>query len=37
LLSTFLRPELEDAPHAIEHGDLSCRNILVDSEYNITG
>ncbi|KAL2018161.1 hypothetical protein VTK56DRAFT_1186 [Thermocarpiscus australiensis] len=37
LLSTILRPELEDAPYAIEHGDLSSRNIVVDSEYNITG
>lgn len=37
LLSTILRPELENAPYAIEHGDLSCRNIIVDSEYNITG
>ncbi|EEP82051.1 predicted protein [Uncinocarpus reesii 1704] len=28
---------LEDSPFFIEHGDLSPQNIIVDSEYNITG
>lgn len=37
LLSRVLHPELENAPFAIDHGDLSPLNILVDSDYNITG
>lgn len=36
LLSDVLIPELDDAPFAMDHGDLSPQNILVDSEYNVT-
>ncbi|KAF9733862.1 hypothetical protein PMIN03_011819 [Paraphaeosphaeria minitans] len=36
-LSRVLQPELENAPFAIDHGDLSPSNILVDSDYNVTG
>ncbi|KAM5468048.1 hypothetical protein MferCBS49748_003576 [Microsporum ferrugineum] len=32
-----LHPELDNAPSFIEHGDISARNIIVDSEYNIKG
>jgi len=32
-----LYPELEHAPFAIDHGDLAPLNIIVDSEYNVTG
>ncbi|CAD6446730.1 e5bd8db2-c2ee-4f87-83e1-d4eaa3249300 [Sclerotinia trifoliorum] len=37
LLPTVLHPELEDMPFAIDHGDLSPLNIIVDSELNVTG
>ncbi|KAF1817062.1 hypothetical protein P152DRAFT_504466 [Eremomyces bilateralis CBS 781.70] len=37
LLPQVLLPELENAPFAIDHGDLSPLNILVDSEHNVTG
>lgn len=37
LLSTVLYPELEDAPFAINHGDLSPLNIIVNSEHKVTG
>lgn len=37
LLPEVLHPELEDAPFAIDHGDLSPSNIIVDSDHNITG
>ena len=37
LLPTVLHTELEDAPYAIDHGDLAPGNIIVDVEYNITG
>lgn len=37
LLSKVLCPELEDTPFAIDHGDLSPLNIIVDCEHNITG
>jgi hypothetical protein len=36
-LPKVLYPELEYAPFAIDHGNLSPRNIIVDSEYNVTG
>ncbi len=31
-----LHPELEDMLFAIDHGDLSPPNIIVDFEYNVT-
>ncbi|KAM4054834.1 phosphotransferase enzyme family protein [Hirsutella rhossiliensis] len=37
ILTSVLHPELEDAPFAMDHGDLSPQNILVDSAQNITG
>ena len=37
LLPSVLHPELENAPFAIDHGDLSPLNIIVDSDHNITG
>ncbi|KAF2240345.1 hypothetical protein BU26DRAFT_442836 [Trematosphaeria pertusa] len=37
LLPQVLHLELENAPYAIDHGDLSPQNILADSEYNVTG
>ncbi|KAF1993222.1 hypothetical protein P154DRAFT_625607 [Amniculicola lignicola CBS 123094] len=37
LLPQVLYPELEVAPFAMDHGDLAPMNIIVDSEYNITG
>jgi hypothetical protein len=37
LLPMVLHPELEDTPFAIDHGDLSPLNIIVDSEHNVTG
>jgi hypothetical protein len=37
LLPKVLHPELEGAPFAIDHGDLSPSNIIVDSDHNITG
>jgi hypothetical protein len=36
-LHRMLNPELEQAPFAIDHGDLAPSNIIVDSEYNVTG
>ncbi|CAI6336757.1 unnamed protein product [Periconia digitata] len=36
-LFEVLNPELEDAPFAMDHGDLAPLNIIVDPEYNITG
>jgi hypothetical protein len=37
LLLIVLHPELEDTPFAIDYGDLSPLNIIVDSKYNVTG
>ena len=37
ILPGVLFPELDDAPFAIDHGDLAPQNIVVDSAYNITG
>jgi RIO-like serine/threonine protein kinase len=37
IVSQILHPELEHAPFAMEHGDLSPSNIIVDSQYNVTG
>ena len=37
LLPMVLHTELEDTPFALDHGDLSAQNILVDSEHNVTG
>ena len=37
LLDQVLHPELENAPFAIDHGDLAPQNIIVDSSYNIKG
>jgi len=37
LLPKVLHPELENKPFAIDHGDLSPLNIIVDTEYNVTG
>jgi hypothetical protein len=37
LLRQVLYPELEDAPFALDHGDLAPLNIIVDSEHNVTG
>ncbi|MCJ1251339.1 hypothetical protein MMC30_008571 [Trapelia coarctata] len=37
ILPKVLHPELEDTPFAIDHGDLSPLNIIVDSEHNVTG
>ncbi|KAF9698793.1 hypothetical protein EKO04_002860 [Ascochyta lentis] len=37
LLNQVLHPELEDAPFAIDHGDLAPLNIIVDSKYKVTG
>jgi hypothetical protein len=37
LLHRLLYSELENAPFAIDHGDLAPQNMIVDSEYNITG
>ncbi|KAM5451766.1 hypothetical protein MaudCBS49596_003594 [Microsporum audouinii] len=37
VLPEVLHPELDNAPSFIEHGDISARNIIVDSEYNIKG
>lgn len=36
-LCEVLWPELNDAPSAIDHGDLAAQNIIVDSAYNVTG
>ncbi|KAF2105493.1 hypothetical protein BDV96DRAFT_655571 [Lophiotrema nucula] len=36
LLQQVLYPELENAPFAIDHGDLAPLDITVDSEYNVT-
>ena len=37
LLPQALHPELENAPFAIDHGDPSPLNILIDSDYTVTG
>ncbi|RDL42078.1 uncharacterized protein BP5553_02057 [Venustampulla echinocandica] len=37
ILSQVLYPKLDKAPVAIDHGNLSPQNIIVDSELNITG
>lgn len=37
VLPEVLYPELDNAPSFIEHGDISARNIIIDSEYNIKG
>lgn len=37
LLRYVLHPELNDAPFAMDHGDLAPANILIDAEYNVTG
>ncbi|KAJ5394741.1 hypothetical protein N7509_006528 [Penicillium cosmopolitanum] len=37
ILSNVLLPELDEAPFAIAHGDLSPRNILIDAQHNVTG
>ncbi|KAI2091697.1 hypothetical protein LOZ36_000785 [Ophidiomyces ophidiicola] len=37
ILSNVLLPELDEAPFAIDHGDISPRNILIDGQHNVTG
>ncbi|WEW60409.1 hypothetical protein PRK78_005894 [Emydomyces testavorans] len=37
LLEEAIHRPLDNAPFFIDHGDLSPQNIIVDSEYNITG
>jgi hypothetical protein len=37
LLPAVLHLQLENAPFAMDHGDLAAQNIIVDCEYNITG
>lgn len=37
LFVSVLYPELENTPFAMDHGDLSPSNILVDRAYNVTG
>ncbi|KAI2381235.1 hypothetical protein LOY90_006738, partial [Ophidiomyces ophidiicola] len=37
ILSNVLVPELDEAPFAIDHGDISPRNILIDGQHNVTG
>lgn len=37
ILSDVLLPELDDAPFAMDHGDLLTQNILIDSQHNVTG
>lgn len=37
LLPDVLYPELESAPFAVDHGDISSSNLVVDSDYNIVG
>ena len=37
LLPDVLHVKLEDAPYAMDHGDLAPQDIIVDKEYNITG
>lgn len=37
LLPKVVHEELNHAPFLISHGDLSSNNILVDSDYNVTG
>jgi hypothetical protein len=37
LLPAVLHPQLENAPFAMDHGDLAAQNIIVDCEYNIRG
>lgn len=36
-LPSVLLPELNDAPFALDHADLSPQNILIDAQYNVTG
>ncbi|KAJ5160679.1 uncharacterized protein N7482_007683 [Penicillium canariense] len=37
LLPGVLMPELESAPFAMDHGDLSSQNIMIDAQHNVTG
>jgi aminoglycoside phosphotransferase (APT) family kinase protein len=37
ILSNVLLPELDEAPFAITHGDISPQNILIDAHHNVTG
>ncbi|KAE8353701.1 kinase-like domain-containing protein [Aspergillus coremiiformis] len=37
ILPGVLLPELNKAPFAMDHGDLSPQNILIDAQHNITG
>ncbi|KAJ0423275.1 kinase-like domain-containing protein [Aspergillus carlsbadensis] len=37
ILPTVLLPELDDAPFAIAHGDISPQNILIDAHHNVKG
>jgi hypothetical protein len=37
LLDQVLYPELNHAPFAIDHSDLAPLNIIVNSEYDVTG
>ncbi|KAL2812410.1 kinase-like domain-containing protein [Aspergillus granulosus] len=37
ILSDVLLLELDEAPFAIAHGDLSPQNILIDAHHNVTG
>jgi aminoglycoside phosphotransferase (APT) family kinase protein len=37
ILSNVLLPELDEAPFAIAHGDISPQNILIDAQHNVTG
>jgi hypothetical protein len=37
LLDQVLYPELKHAPFAKDHGDLAPLNIIVNSEYDVTG
>jgi hypothetical protein len=36
LLHEILGPGFEDAPSALDHGDLAPLNIIVNLEYNVT-
>lgn len=37
LLPKVIHQELNEASFFIAHGDLSAQNIIVDSQYNVTG
>lgn len=37
ILSDVLLLDLDEAPFAIAHGDLSPQNIIIDAYYNVTG